>query len=68
MDRLAQREFDAERARYHWKKTGIGDKPVVVHASGASLDGSVDVALLLQASAKECGINLEVKKEPNDGY
>ena len=65
---LAQREFDAERARYHWKKTGIGDKPVVVHASGASLDGSVDVALLLQASAKECGINLEVKKEPNDGY
>ena len=50
------------------EETGIGDKPVVVHASGASLDGSVDCALLLQASAKECGINLEVKKEPNDGY
>jgi hypothetical protein len=27
---LAQREFDAERARYHWGKTGIGDKPIVV--------------------------------------
>ena len=46
---LAQREFDAERARFHWKKTGIVDKTVVVHASGAYLDGSVDVALLLQA-------------------
>ena len=65
---LAQREFDAERARYHWGKTGIGDKPIEVHASDASLDGSVDVALLLQASAKECGINIEVKKMPNDGY
>ena len=46
----------------------MGDTPITCHASGASLDGSVDVTLLLQASAKEPGINLEVKKEPNDGY
>ena len=65
---LPQREFDAEKARYHWKKTGIGDKPIQIHASEASLNGSVEVALLLQASAKECGINIEVKKEPVDGY
>ena len=65
---LAQREFDADKAKFHWGKTGLGDTPITCHASGASLDGSVDVALLLQASAKECGINLEVKKEPNDGY
>jgi peptide/nickel transport system substrate-binding protein len=48
---LPQREFDAEKARYHWKKTGIGDKPIQIHASEASLNGSVEVALLLQASA-----------------
>ena len=41
---LAQREFDADKAKYHWGKTGLGDTPITCHASGASLDGSVDVA------------------------
>ena len=49
---LPKREFDADKAKFHWGKTGLGDTPITCHASGASLDGSVDVALLLQASAK----------------
>jgi len=63
---LPQRPFDPEKAKFHLKKSGItGAVPVV--ASPAALY-SVEMALVLQQSAKDIGLELDVKRMPADGY
>ena len=37
-------------------------------ASPAALDGAVDAALLLKASAEPVGMNINVKRVPSDGF
>lgn len=66
-DGLAQREFDPEKAAEHYKKSGHSGK-VQLSASDAAFSGAVDAAQLIAASAKECGIDVEIVREPKDGY
>ncbi|MFG6433027.1 ABC transporter substrate-binding protein [Roseateles sp. LYH14W] len=63
---LPQRAFDPEKAKFHLKKAGVsGTVPVV--CSPAALY-SVEMALLLQQTAKGAGLDIEVKRMPADGY
>ena len=63
---LPQRPFDPEKAKAHLKKSGItGAVPVV--ASPAALY-SVEMALVMQQTAKSIGLDLDVKRMPADGY
>jgi peptide/nickel transport system substrate-binding protein len=63
---LPQRPFDPEKAKFHLKKSGVtGAVPVV--ASPAALY-SVEMALVMQQTAKDIGFELEVKRMPADGY
>ena len=63
---LPQRPFDPEKAKTHLKKSGItGAVPVV--ASPAALY-SVEMALVMQQTAKSIGLDLDVKRMPADGY
>ena len=63
---LPQRPFDPEKAKFHWQKSGItGAVPVV--ASPAALY-SVEMALVLQDTAKRIGMDIDVKRMPADGY
>ena len=64
---LAQREFDADKAAHHYKKSGHSGK-IQLSASDAAFAGAVDAAQLIAASAKEAGIDIEVIREPKDGY
>jgi len=64
---LAQREFDPEKAAMHYKKSGHSGK-IQLSASDAAFAGAVDAAQLVAASAKEVGIDIEVVREPSDGY
>jgi peptide/nickel transport system substrate-binding protein len=64
---LEQREFDAEKAAFHYKKSGHSGA-IQLSASDAAFAGAVDAAQLIQASAAEAGINIEVVREPSDGY
>ncbi len=64
---LPQREFDPEKAAEHYKKSGHSG-PIQLHVSDAAFAGAVDAAQLLAASAKEAGIEIEVVREPKDGY
>ena len=41
---------------------------VKLSAADAAYEGAVDTATLWAESAKQCGINIEVVREPNDGY
>mgnify|MGYP001586442194 CR=1 FL=1 len=64
---LPQREFDADKASYHYKKSGHSGS-IQLSASDAAFAGAVDAAQLIQASAGEAGIDIEVIREPSDGY
>jgi peptide/nickel transport system substrate-binding protein len=63
---LPQRPFDPEKAKFHLKKSGVtGAVPIV--ASPAALY-SVEMALVLQQTAKGIGLDLDLKRMPADGY
>ena len=63
---LPQRAFDPEKAKFHLKKAGVsGAVPVV--ASPAALY-SVEMALVLQQTARGIGMDIDVKRMPADGY
>lgn len=64
---LPQREFDPEKAAEHYKKSGHSG-PIQLSASDAAFAGAVDAAQLIAASAKEAGIDIEIVREPKDGY
>jgi len=63
---LPQRPFDPEKAKFHLKKSGVsGAVPIV--ASPVALY-SVEMALVMQNTAKGIGLDLDVKRMPADGY
>jgi peptide/nickel transport system substrate-binding protein len=64
---LEQREFDADKAAFHYKKSGHSGA-IQLSASDAAFAGAIDAAQLIAASAAEAGINIEVVREPKDGY
>ncbi|MEE1577744.1 MAG: ABC transporter substrate-binding protein, partial [Deltaproteobacteria bacterium] len=66
-DTITQREYDPERAAFHYKKSGHSGT-IPLNASDAAFPGAVDAAQLIAASAKDAGINIEVIREPKDGY
>lgn len=65
---LPQRAFDPDKAKYHLKKAGMSEHTFKLHSSDGAFAGAVDAAILYQQSAKEGGINIEVVREPSDGY
>ncbi len=62
-----QREYDPDKARFHMEKSGH-DGPVLLRTSENSFPGAPDAAALFQQSCAGAGINIEIKREPNDGY
>ena len=64
---LPQRPYDLDKAKFHLKKSGIGEAAVPVVTSPAALY-SVEMALVMQQSAQKIGLNLDVKRMPADGY
>jgi peptide/nickel transport system substrate-binding protein len=64
---MEQRTYDPEKAAFHYKKSGH-DQPIVLRTSEAAFAGAVDASVLYQESAKQAGIQIEVKREPDDGY
>lgn len=66
---IPQRAYDPERARFHLDRAGFGGSPLVLHTSDAA-GGSIapDLALMLRESAAAAGVEIEVRREPTDGY
>ena len=65
---LAQRGYDPDKAKFHLKKAGASNLKVQLSAADAAYPGAVDAAVLYQASAAAAGVEIEVVREPNDGY
>jgi peptide/nickel transport system substrate-binding protein len=65
---LPQRSYDPDKARYHLKKAGMEGITLDLSASDAAFAGAVDATLLMKDSAAKAGLNINVVREPKDGY
>jgi peptide/nickel transport system substrate-binding protein len=64
---IEQRKYDPDKAKFHYKKSGHSGS-VLLRTSEVAFPGAVDASVLFQESAKKVGINIEIKREPGDGY
>ncbi len=62
---LPQREFDPERAKDHFKKSGISGAELYVAPVAPGIE---ETCLLAQANCAKIGFDLQIKKVPTDGY
>lgn len=65
---LPQRQYDPDKAKYHFKKAGMDGHQFQLHTSDAVFSGAVDAAQLWQQDAQKAGLDFQVVKEPKDGY
>lgn len=62
---LPQREFDPDKAKFHFEKSGHKTAELYVAPVMAGIE---DVCLLAQANCAKIGFDLKLKKVPTDGY
>ena len=60
--------YDPEKAKFHLKKAGLSTLKVDLSVADAAFNGAVDAGVLYQGHAKAAGIDINVVREPNDGY
>ena len=64
---MEQRNYDPDKAKFHFDKSGH-DGPILLRTSDNSFPGAPDASALFQQSLATAGIDLEIKREPHDGY
>jgi len=65
---IPQRPYDPDKAKFHLKKAGMSSLNVSLSAADSILPGAVDMCVLYSEHAKKAGIQIDVKREANDGY
>ncbi len=64
---MTQRKYDPDKARHHLKKSGFSGT-LDLSTSDAAFAGAVDASLLIKDSAAKAGLDINVVREPKDGY
>lgn len=64
---LKPKAFDPEKAKFHFQKAGVLSQPIEVITSDAA-NSAIDMAVIIQATAAQIGMKLDVKRVPSDGY
>lgn len=67
-DDIPQREYDPDQAKSLLAKAGAEGLTVSLSTADSVSAGAVDMAVLYAEHAKAAGININVVREPNDGY
>jgi len=65
---LAPIPYDPDKAKFYLKQAGLSQVDVTLSAADAAFAGAVDAAVLYKEHAAKAGINIQVSREPNDGY
>lgn len=65
---LEQRQYDPDKARFHLEQSGIGKTTINLSTAETAFPGAVDMCLLFKEQLAPVGIDLNVVREPNDGY
>jgi peptide/nickel transport system substrate-binding protein len=61
-------KYDPEKVKFHLKKAGLSSLQVDFSTSDAAFSTAVDTALLMKDQAGKAGIDINVIREPADGY
>lgn len=67
-EEVAPLAYDLDRAKFLLQKSGLQNVPLTLHTSTGAHASAVDLALMLQRDVQQIGLNLEVQREPADGY
>ncbi|MEL6279295.1 MAG: ABC transporter substrate-binding protein [Pseudomonadota bacterium] len=67
-DDLEQTPYDPDQAKALLKKAGAEGLSVDLSVADSVFSGAVDLCVLYAEHAKAAGININVIREPNDGY
>jgi len=62
---LPQREYDPDKAKFHFNKSGFSSAEVFVASVQSGIE---DMCLMAQANCAKIGFDLKLKKVPTDGY
>lgn len=65
---LPQRSYDPDKAKFYLRQAGMEALKVDLSTSNAPFTGAVDAAVLFRESAARAGIEITVRREPEDGY
>ena len=65
---LPQRTYDPDKAKYHLKQAGLSKLSVDLSVADAAFNGAVDTGVLFKEHAAKAGIDINIVREPNDGY
>jgi peptide/nickel transport system substrate-binding protein len=65
---LEQRTYDPDKSRFYLKKAGLDSLKVRLQASDAAYTGAVDASVLFKEQARAAGIDIDVVREPADGF
>jgi peptide/nickel transport system substrate-binding protein len=64
---IPQRGLDLDKARFHLKRAGMENQTIQVFSSDACAYG-IDMAVMLQQTAQQAGLKIDVQRQPTDGY
>ncbi|WP_291733195.1 ABC transporter substrate-binding protein [Leisingera sp. F5] len=65
---LEQRAYDPDKAKFHLKEAGLDSLTVSLSVSDALFAGAVDAVTLYREHAAPAGLDVQVAREPGDGY
>lgn len=65
---IPQRQYDPDKAKYHLNKAGLTSLTVDLSSAESVFNGAVDAALLFKETAFKAGIEINLVREPADGY
>ncbi|MBB3064161.1 ABC transporter substrate-binding protein [Limibacillus halophilus] len=65
---IPQTDYDPDKAKHYLKQAGLSSLEINLSGADAAFAGAVDACVLYQEHAAKAGINIEVVREPSDGY
>ena len=65
---ITQTTYDPEKSKYFLKKAGMSSLKINLSSSDSAFSGANDTAVLMREALKVSGIDLNVVREPSDGY
>lgn len=65
---LTPHGYDPDKAKHHLKQAGMEGLSVPLYVAESAFPGAVDAAVLYKEHAAKAGIEIDVVREPNDGY
>lgn len=65
---IPQRAYDPDQAKFYLQKAGQSSLAVDLHVSDVAFNGATDSAVLFKEQAMRAGIDINVVRDPADGY